>query len=536
MPLIWVNPAFTATTGYSFEEAVGRNCRFLQGDATDPEAPRTMREALESGRDVSLPVLNYRKDGSAFWNHVSISPIHGPDGELTHFVGIQTDVTARVAVDEERDRALTAERAAREDAEAAHAQLALLAEATSQLASTLDVDESLQRLMALVVPKLADWMLIATAGKHGEVAHVRARHRDGREEELRTYTELLERTSTRGSILNVMLEGAPPRLLTDYSSRSRRPERRQWVEDESVLDMSDRLGSESVLFVPLPGRRHVTGVMALVRGPGSTPYTEHDLAVASDLGRRAGLILDNARLYESEHRIAETLQRSLLPDLPTIPGIRAAARYLASETGADVGGDFYELIDLPDGAIGLAIGDVIGHDVLAAAAMGHLRGLLRACAFDVEEGPGRDPAAVLERVDRLVQGLQVATLSSVTYARLEAQPDGTWRLRYSSGGHPPLLVRRPDGTVDTLTEADGLLLGVDSTPRVSAAVSVAPGSTLLAYTDGLVERRGEDLDVGIERLRRALAAGPQEVGELCDHLLAELGDSEDDVAVLAIAL
>ncbi|NHC16281.1 PP2C family protein-serine/threonine phosphatase, partial [Motilibacter deserti] len=509
---------------------------FLQGDATDPAAPRAMREALEAGRDVSLTVLNYRKDGSAFWNHVSISPIHGPDGELTHFVGIQTDVTARVAVDEERDRALAAERAAREEAESAHAQLTLLAEATSQLASTLDVDESLDRLMALVVPKLADWMLVATAGKHGEVAHVRARHREGREEELRAYTELLERTSTRGSILNALLDGAPARRLTDYSSGGVRPERRQWVDDESVLDMSDRLGTESVLFVPLPGRRHVAGAMALARGPGSPPYTEQDLAVASDLGRRAGLILDNARLYESEHRIAETLQRSLLPDLPTIPGITAAARYLASESGADVGGDFYELIDLPDNAIGLAIGDVIGHDVLAAAAMGHLRGLLRACAFDVEEGPGRDPAAVLERVDRLVQGLQVATLSSVTYARLEPMPDGPWRLRYSSGGHPPLLLRRPDGAVDTLDGADGLLLGVDSQPRTTAFVTVPAGSTLLAYTDGLVERRGESLDVGLERLRRAFAAGPREVGELCDHLLAELGDSEDDVAVLALAL
>jgi len=300
-----------------------------------------------------------------------------------------------------------------------------------------------------------------------------------------------------------------------------------------------------VMFVPLPGRRHVLGSMLLARAPGSTPYTDQDLAVATDLGRRAGLTLDNARLYQSEHRIAETLQRSLLPEIPKLDGLRTAARYLASESGADVGGDFYEVIALPDGAVGVAVGDVVGHDVFAAAAMGHLRGLLRASVWDVGRYPrgqnrrhGHDPAEVLTRVDRLVQGLETATLASLAYARLEPLSGGAkgWRLRYSSAGHPPLMVRRPDGSTVVLDDAAGVLLGVDDGPRTTAEVDLEPGSTLLAYTDGLVERRRESLDTGLARLRLALAQGPDDVDDLVDHLLATLGDSEDDVAVLVLGV
>jgi serine phosphatase RsbU (regulator of sigma subunit) len=231
--------------------------------------------------------------------------------------------------------------------------------------------------------------------------------------------------------------------------------------------------------------------------------------------------------------------------LPTVPGLRVAARYRASESGADVGGDFYEIITLPDGAVGVAVGDVVGHDVFAAAAMGHLRGLLRASVWDVGPFPGgtdrrqgQDPADVLNRVDRLVQGLEATTLASLAYARLEpfAGDGGRWRLRHSSAGHPPLLVRRADGTVHVLAGAEGLLLGVTQAQRVSAQLVLEPGCTLLGYTDGLVERRGENLDEGIDRLCRTFADGPVDVEELVDHLLDNLGDSEDDVAVLALTV
>ena len=548
VPLIWVNPAFTMATGHSFEDAVGRNCRFLQGPGTDPTAVVALRDAVAGRRDVTVTLLNYRKDGTAFWNQVSMSPVSGPDGEVTHFVGIQTDVTARVDADRQRDEALAAERVARRDAEQAHAQLALLAEATSRLAATLDVTECLDRLANLVVPALADWVVLVTADRHGEIDSAIARHRDGREEEMARYAELVH-SRVRNSPFDDVLAGRPARRFDAYGSAGFRDERDAWASRE-VQALGDAFGLDSVVFVPLPGRRHVIGGMGLVRRPGREPFSDSDLTVATDLGRRAGLTLDNARLYQAEHRVAETLQRSLLPSLPGIPGLTAAARYLASESAAEVGGDFYELIALPDGAVGLAIGDVVGHDVLAAAAMGHLRGLLRACAWDSGMAEvSADPAQVLTRVDRLVQGLDATTMATATFARLEridgtpVSPDAdgpvaatSWRLRWSNAGHPPLLVRLPDGSVEALEGPEDLMLGVGDFPRASAERVLPPGSTVLAYTDGLVERRNESLNVGLARLRERLADGPQHVEALCDYLVAELGNSEDDVALLALQL
>ncbi|MBB2903175.1 PAS domain S-box-containing protein [Kineococcus radiotolerans] len=598
LPLAWVNPAFTATTGYTFDDSVGRNCRFLQGPGTDPAAVQALRDAIAAGEDLTLTLLNYRKDGSAFWNQLSMNPIHGPDGELTHFVGIQTDVTTRVEGDEERERALRAETTARREAEdarreaedaraqaeraqsaaeqaqaaaeiarsaaetaqaaaekarataeKAQARLALLAEATSQLAITLDVAECRQRLLDLVVPGLADWALLITTTEHGATGSgaidtVLAKHTDpARSKDLDAYVAALRRSLAPGSPRTTLLGDALARRVSDYDSPQRRAERERWVNDATVLDRSDALGAASTLFVALPGRRHSDDVMILVRGTGQPRHSEADLGIAVDLARRAGLILDNARLYEQQHTIAATLQDSLLPTLPTIPGIRAAARYRAAASGAQVGGDFYELISLPGDAIGLAIGDVVGHDVLAAAAMGHLRGLLRACAWNADNADS-DPARVLERVDELLAGLGLGTLATLTYAHLtpdtdedataEGGPVSGWALRYSNAGHPPLMLRTPEGTVTALDGPHDLLLGVVAQERATSTHHLPAGSTLLAYTDGLVERRGEHLADGLERLAAAFAAGPEDPDELCTHLLQQLGSEGDDTAVLAL--
>ncbi|MFD0484780.1 SpoIIE family protein phosphatase [Kineococcus sp. GCM10028916] len=541
-PLVWVNPAFTAATGYSFADSVGRNCRFLQGEGTDPATRALMREVVDAGRDETVVVLNYRKDGTAFWNQLSLSPIHGPTGELTHYVGIQVDVTASVVAGEDRDRALAAERRARLEAEearaaaeAAQGRLALLAEATSQLAVTLDVTACRQRLLDLVVPGLADWALLLTTDERDTIETAMARHVDpDRTEDVDRYVTALRRSLVAGSPQQTLLQGASARRVSDYDSPRRRAERERWVTDPAVLDLSDTLGAASALFVTLPGRRGSSDVMVLVRGASSPRHTEDDLEIAVDLGRRAGLILDNARLYEQQHTIAETLQSSLLPSLPSIPGIRAAARYRAAVSGAQVGGDFYELIALPGGAIGLAIGDVVGHDVMAAAAMGHLRGLLRACAWDPVAGP--DTGRVLERVDELLAGLGMGTLATLTYARLEPGSGGGWSMTHSSAGHPPLLVRDPAGRVTFLDEHHDLLLGVSAQHRTTARHHLAPGSTVLAYTDGLVERRGEHLNEGLARLATALGEGPEDLDELCGWLLARLGSEGDDIAVLALTV
>ena len=539
-PLIWVNPAFTLTTGYSESEAVGRNCRFLQGSATDPTQVAALRAGVQGGHDVTVTLLNYRKDGSAFWNQCTLSPIHDPAGVLTHYVGIQADVTARVTADDERDRAVAAERAA-------HDHIALLAEASVLLAGTLQVGEALDALAGLLVPLAADWVVLGGAADHGQVGDVVLHHHGEHQELLTSWAAVVQEQTAADEPIRRLLAGEPAWL---GSSDSEDPERASWGSDPVVLALHEQLGADSVMFVPLPGRGQIVGAMVLGRGPDRPRHTEADLAMGVDLGRRAGLSLDNARLYQAEHQIAETLQRSLLPGLPGIPGLTAAARYRASENTAQVGGDFYELLDLPDGAVGVAIGDVVGHDLLAAAAMGHLRGLLRACAWDVEQYDGRRPDAVLDRVDRLMQGLHATSMATLAFARLEppGYPDqdrdahdtgrtGGWRLQYSSAGHPPLLLRRPDGHVEILDQADGLLLGVQTSTRTTAELTAGRGSTLLAYTDGVIERRGQHLDVGIHRLADLLREdAASDMDELCDQILTQLGDSEDDVALLAVHL
>ena len=192
-PLVWVNPAFSRVTGYTAEDVVGRNCRFLQGPSTDRAAVAQIADDLAAGRSSDVTLLNYRADGTAFWNHLSISPVLDGEGRLVAHVGVQSDVTARMAADAERDTALAAERAARRaaeraqataeaaqaTAEAARARLALLAGATTELTGSLDVDELQHRLARLCVPLLADWVFLAGVDDHGTVSSVVLEHRDG---------------------------------------------------------------------------------------------------------------------------------------------------------------------------------------------------------------------------------------------------------------------------------------------------------------------------------------------------------------------
>lgn len=562
LPLVWVNPAFSHCTGYTQEEAVGRNCRFLQGPDTDRDTVRRIREALERGEDMAATLLNYRKNGTAFWNHLAMSPVRDGDGILTHFVGVQADVTERVEADRLRDEALAAERSARADADRARieadraradaeesarnaakalaladrtkSRLALVAEATGLLAATLDVDDSLERLTSLIVPLLADWVVIHLADETGRLNRALVRHRDG-------YGDLLERyaaTAPSGEgtdrPLHDLLEGAPPRLMAEYHAPDA-----QLLSPEARAnhDVTMRLGAESLMFVPLVARKQVLGTITFVHGPSHRRFTPDDLDLAADLGRRAGLALDNARLYMMEHRTAVTLQRGLLPQLPTIPGLALAAEYLPAAQDTQVGGDWWDVFALPDGATGLAIGDVMGHDLAAAAAMGQLRSVLRTCAW-----AGDTAATVLDRMDQLVQGFEMAQLATCIYARLQPVDDppgrrGAPRLRWANAGHlPPVLLDR-DGSARLLDSVGSVPLGVpQDASRDQGDISLQPGSTLLLYTDGLVETRGGDIDTDLETLLAQVRAhrpddGPQ---ALVDLLTRDVGELNDDVALLAV--
>ena len=550
-PLVWVNPSFTRVTGYAAEEVVGRNCRFLQGPATDPATVESIRTALQEQRTHTATLLNYRKDGTAFWNQLSISPVFDGDGDLVSFVGVQTDVTERVRVEHEREAAFTAEQAARQEAELARSiseqaradaeraqaeaeraqnRLALMAEASSALIATLDMAELLERLAGLCVPRLADWVFLTLIDAHGQIAGTTGLHRDGREADLARIAQharhLPPMSPSRRSITNarpVLLENITPELLHEV------------IGNPDVVAAFQHLGGTSILTVPMVARRRTLGALALVRADKKT-FTQDEIELAEDLAARASLAMDNVRLYQQEHAVADTLQRSLLPELPEIAGVESAAHYVSASTAADVGGDFYDLLHLPDGSLGIAIGDVVGHDVAAAAAMGQLRGILRAVVWEAVDA---DPGAVLTRVDRLVQGLRVASLATMVYARAErpSEPGDLWRVHLAGAGHPPVLLRTPDGSVRVLDEVTGLVVGVDdSSERSTLTLEVPSGSTLMAYTDGLIERPGLDLDHGIRALRDRLAAAPPDADpqKLCDAAVSGALDHRDDVALIAV--
>ena len=529
LPLTWVNAAFEQATGYCARDVVGHNCRFLQGPDTDWSAVSRMAVALAAGQAINETLLNYRRDGTTFWNEVSIRPIHDDAGVLTHFVGVQSDVTARVAAERQQEQYLIAERAARAEAEAANAGLALLAEATSMLAATLDVGESLDRLTELIVPLMADWCIVELV-EDGAVRQVSVRHRDADAAPL-----MLQLAELRPSGLmsnaprNRVLRSGEPLLFPTFAQAM------MSTASPELADVYRQLGLDSALIVPMTARRQVLGVLTMVASRSGRAYGPGELGVAADLGRRAALTVDNARLFTREHEVAEELQRSLLPDLPQLPHLQTAARYLPSQTGSKIGGDWYDVIALPDGAVGLAIGDVMGHDLKAAAAMGQLRSVLRSYAWR-----GLGPGVVLDSLDELVQGLDMAQLATALYGRLEFPETSHPQFRYANAGHLPPLVLEAGGRVRHLYGGRSLLVGAPPEgPRVEDTATLRSGSTIVLYTDGLVEHRGLDIDVGTDRLAAVLAAhvgeGPE---ELCDAILTEAVSDrrDDDLALLVVQL
>jgi PAS domain S-box-containing protein len=547
-PLVWVNPAFTLATGYSFDEVVGRNCRFLQGPDTDPTAPGQMREAIAHGQPCRTTLLNYRKDGTPFWNQVDLSPVRDGEGVVTHYVGIQTDVTERMDAELALFRALRDETRARADAEAAQARLTFLVEAVNRLSGTLDIDRCTERLLQLVVPELADWALVLHVGDHQELLRVSAVHGDpARQGEVEELAGALPTALRPGSLVDVLLAGEPVRLIDLSEPVATSATRRGYLRDLSVADLTARLDGASAMCVALSGRSEVREVLALVRGPQRAPFADGDTSVGLDLGHRAGLIFDNARLYESQRLIAETLQRSLLPTLAPVDGLEVAARYHAGDQAAQVGGDFYDLMAYDDGSVGVAIGDVLGHDVLATAAMGHLKGMLRALAFTADE-EGARPGVLLDRLDHLVSAVGIDTIATAAYLRLD-DVDGTdgggRRVQWASAGHPPPVLRLPDGTTELLEAAEpDLLLGAGGAGAGAARTTytrvVPAGSTIVLYTDGLVEHRTRSLDTGLRALQRVVERLPSDApATLTCHALFDAGiagPTDDDVAVIVVRI
>jgi PAS domain S-box-containing protein len=535
-PLVWVNPSFAALTGYAAHEVVGRNCRFLQGANTDPTVVRRIGDALRRGEPVTEVLLNYRRDGSAFWNEIAISPVFDGAGELVNFVGVQNDVTERVVVEQERRAALT-------EAEEARGQLRLLAEATTQMTVALDVVDASERLARSLVPELADMCAVDVLDVPGRGVPRRlavAARDPADEDRLRELGRLRNYHVGAGSDTGSVLAGDRPVLVAELPELGSD----RYPDDAAAAAVYDTLRLRSVLVVPVRARGRVLGALTLMtQHPYGHRYGQRDLHLATDIAGRAGLAIDNARLYETEHAAAATLQRSLLPVVSDVDGVQVAARYRAGVDGNQVGGDWYDVLDLPDGALGLAVGDVVGHDLIAAAAMGQLRGVLRSYAWD-----GGPPGLVLDRCDQLVQGLEMAAMATAVYARLEPPgPDGHRLLRYANAGHPAPLALVPDGTLLRLDENRSPMIGAVRSlgrragpGRAEAVLRCPPGTLLLLYTDGLTDVAGEDADARADLVESTMTGLRADVSAeaLVDRVLAACSPSRlrDDVALLAVRL
>lgn len=289
------------------------------------------------------------------------------------------------------------------------------------------------------------------------------------------------------------------------------------------------------LGVPVEVRGQVFGNLYLTEKRGGGDFTADDEEALSALARAAGVAIDHARLYDRLRRSTEDFQRRLLPELPVLPGLGLAARYIPASDAPNIGGDWYDLICLPDGIPCLIIGDVMGHGLEAATVMSQISNILRVLAFE-EQGP---PSAVLRHLDRVLHALHGAPMATVLVVRLEPAPDrqGGRILRWSSAGHPPPLVTASGGHARHLDGEPGLPLGVDpDQPRPDHSTYVAPGSTVVLYTDGLIDAKGETLDDGMRHtaaVATSLADGPP--GDLCDALVAARSPTRhDDIALLAI--
>jgi serine phosphatase RsbU (regulator of sigma subunit) len=301
------------------------------------------------------------------------------------------------------------------------------------------------------------------------------------------------------------------------------------------LPQVDRVG-EARAFLPLRVRQEVYGALALL-WPDRRELSEDDRVTISALTSYTAQSVQRALLLQDRINALVTLQRSLLPRLPRPGDLELAARYRPADSRDQVGGDWYDAVVMRSGETSLMIGDVVGHDMGAAAVMGQLRTMLRTIAWAGDDSPARNVA----RLDRAMHDLGIEGMATLVKARIEphAGADGGWRLAWTNAGHPPPLLIAPDGTTALLeTSRPDLMIGIlPETQRTDNRESITAGSTLLLYTDGLVERRGEDITVGLDRLR-ASAARHHELpaAAFLDAVMADLVGArlEDDVALLAV--
>jgi PAS domain S-box-containing protein len=406
-------------------------------------------------------------------------------------------------------------------------QLAFIAEASQLLVESLDIEPTLQRLASLAVPRIGDWCSIDLATDDGGFRNVAVTHVDPARVEL---AEELQRryppeVNADTGVPNVIRTGEPeiyPTIPDEMIVEA--------AIDEEHLRLIRELGMVSAMVVPLMARDRVLGALTLVSAESGHTYTDDDLTLAQELAIHAGLALDNAALYRREHEAAVTLQRALLPQrIPAPKTAEVAVRYLPAAAGLEVGGDWYDLVEAESGELAIVVGDVAGSGIKAAAVMGNLRTALRAYILD-----GRPPAAAVQRLDALMFDLEEPSMATLVYLTLDPV---TRRVEYVRAGHPPPLLRDPRGQVHALNDEGSPPVGVAAkAPFFSKSLELEPGSLLLLYTDGLIERRGEGIAAGVARLRKILATAPEGAEDCARVVIEQLGGEglADDAALVAL--
>ena len=455
------------------------------------------------------------------------------EGRAYRFIGTVLDITERKRAEEERDLLLAREQLARVEAVRARRRLALLAAAGTTLSASLDFEATLEGIARLAVPELADWCLLDILEEDGSVNQLAAAHADPAREsllrELLGYRRFGE--DAPGTVARVLHTGHS--ILIPEASDALLAERATGEEHLGVLR---RLGVCSIMSVPLLARGRTLGAMTLVSSDPERRYGEEDLSLAEGLVYRCALAVDNARLYRERSHIARTLQRSLLPSLPEMPGIEVGVEYLPIGEENEAGGDFYDLFRTSEDAWLAVIGDVCGKGAAAAAVTALTRYTIRAVAMREDE-----PSAVLVALNEaMLWQVDDGQFCTVACARLEPA-DGGCELGVARGGHPAPLVVRADGSVEVLAPP-GRALGIFPDPGLEVQkVSLRPGDAVVFYTDGIVEARGPDGSfLGEERLlallRSCAGLGAPAIAQRLREATLEYGEgnARDDLAVLVL--
>ncbi|RST07744.1 PAS domain S-box protein [Streptomyces sp. WAC07149] len=519
---VHLNQALADMDGLPVAAHLGRATDEIMLTSDDGEFQRMLRAVADEGRPLVGALVGMRTPGRPDRDQVrsvSLFPLSRAGETRPGVGGLLVDVT-------DRERALL-------EATAARRRLALLDRAAARVGTSLDVDTTARELVEVAVPdfcdgcvvELVEWMNPAEAFDPRLPLFTR-RIASGTvlpppAPELVAGLERVEYPA--GSGIHRMFAAGRPLCVR--------------VDEEFAAGATDRPGRarlllesglDRIVIAPLVARGTVQGIAMFGRSSARPDFTEQDLSLAGELASRAALCLDNARLYSRVQDIALTLQRALLPSaLAGSEHVAIAHRYLPGSRATEVGGDWYDVIDLPGDRVALVVGDVMGHGVPAAASMGRLRITAKALA---RHGP--EPERLLGELDACAResGIELATCVYVEY------DPRTGRARIANAGHPPPLVRRPDGTVETLGGGLGVPLGVGGVPFRTACAHLPDGAVLALYTDGLVEARGQDIEAGLDALRERLAAVEGPLEEEVDRVLSALvPDAATDDTVLLLA-